>query len=132
MPYTITANQSFIKNSELRLSSQASLECTKPSLNRSASTQNPLHLCRGLLIRGGDILEEASHVKTIVFDKTGTLTEGRPRVQSVLAASPHLPEARLLALAAALERESSHPLASAILAAAQASGEFCSPMVDIF
>jgi P-type E1-E2 ATPase len=79
--------------------------------------------CRGLLIRGGDILEEASHVETIVFDKTGTLTEGRPRVQSVLAASLQLPEARLLALAAALERESSHPLASAILAAAQASGD---------
>jgi len=61
-------------------------------------------------------------VETIVFDKTGTLTEGRPRVQRVLAASSQLPEARLLALAAALERESSHPLASAILAAAQASG----------
>jgi P-type E1-E2 ATPase len=80
-------------------------------------------LCRGLLIRGGDILEEASHVDTIVFDKTGTLTEGRPRVQNVLAATLQLPEARLLAMAAALERESSHPLASAILAAAQASGE---------
>lgn len=80
-------------------------------------------LCRGLLIRGGDILEAASHVDTIIFDKTGTLTEGKPKVQRIVAASQELPKDQLLALAAALERESSHPLASAILAAAESRGE---------
>lgn len=79
--------------------------------------------CRGLLIRGGDILEAASHVDTIVFDKTGTLTEGRPRVRWVVPASSHMAEDRLLTLAAALERESSHPLAAAVLAAAEQRGE---------
>ena len=61
---------------------------------------------------------------TVIFDKTGTLTEGKPQVQSVLAASPQLPGTQLLALAAALERESSHPLASAVLAAAQRFGRW--------
>ena len=82
---------------------------------------------RGLLIRGGDVLEEASHVKAIVFDKTGTLTEGRPTVQNVLSSSPDMPADRLLAYAAALERESSHPLATAILTAAERSGTRTDP-----
>ena len=87
---------------ELKVVLQASLDRMEPFLTAALRLRIPSNWCRGLLIRGGDILEEASHVRTIVFDKTGTLTEGRPRVQSVLAASPQLPEGRLLALAAAL------------------------------
>lgn len=78
--------------------------------------------CRGLLIRGGDILEATSQVDTVVFDKTGTLTQGRPRVQHVLPAMQGLETQQLLTLAAALERESSHPLAAAILQAADSAG----------
>lgn len=77
----------------------------------------------GLLIRGGNILEEASHIKAIVFDKTGTLTEGQPTVQSITRATPDVTDGQLLAYAAALERESSHPLANAILKAAETLGE---------
>ncbi|KAL4430152.1 hypothetical protein ABPG77_004934 [Micractinium sp. CCAP 211/92] len=84
---------------------------------------------RGLLIRGGDILEAASRVDTVVFDKTGTLTAGKPAVVEVrplgapTAAGPaaHDPT-ELLLLAAAVERGSTHPLARAIAAAADAAG----------
>ena len=92
-------------------------------------------MCRGLLIRGGDILEEASHVGAVVFDKTGTLTEGRPTLQSILPSRTEMTPEQLLSYAAALERESSHPLAKAILIAAESSGmPFChlvSMLVDV-
>ncbi|HZJ10717.1 MAG TPA: heavy metal translocating P-type ATPase, partial [Trueperaceae bacterium] len=72
---------------------------------------------RGLLIKGGAVLESIGDVKTVAFDKTGTLTENRPRVTDVvpLAAS----EAEVLRLAAAIETGSAHPLARAILGRAQ-------------
>jgi Cu+-exporting ATPase len=57
-------------------------------------------------------------VNTLVVDKTGTLTEGKPRVTAIVAA-PGLSEADLLPLAASLERSSEHPLAAAIVSAAQ-------------
>jgi Cu+-exporting ATPase len=71
----------------------------------------------GVLLRNADALERLERVDTIVVDKTGTLTEGRPRVASIVVADGQS-EDRVLALAAALERSSEHPLASAILAAA--------------
>ncbi len=76
---------------------------------------------RGLLIRGGDILEKAFKLKTIVFDKTGTLTTGQPQVTDILpiGAAP-IPPDRLLQLAATVESGAQHPLAQAIVAAAQA------------
>jgi len=57
-------------------------------------------------------------VDTLVVDKTGTLTEGRPKVTSIVSA-PGFSDAEILALAAGLERSSEHPLAAAILAAAE-------------
>jgi len=60
-------------------------------------------------------------VDTVVLDKTGTLTAGRPRVTAVRPAGG-VGEARLLALAAAVERSSTHPLARAVVAAAGAAG----------
>jgi Zn2+/Cd2+-exporting ATPase len=68
----------------------------------------------GVLIKGGAYLEAAGRAKAIALDKTGTLTEGRPRVTAVLPLDDHT-EAMLLARAAALEAESTHPIARAIL-----------------
>src|SRR5690554_6392775 len=68
---------------------------------------------RGLLIKGGAVLESIGGVRTVAFDKTGTLTENRPQVTDVvpIAAS----EDEVLRLAAAVETGSAHPLAKAIL-----------------
>ncbi|MDR2966115.1 MAG: cadmium-translocating P-type ATPase [Treponema sp.] len=60
----------------------------------------------GILIKGGEALEAAHKIDTIVFDKTGTITEGKPQVVSV--------EGNVLQLAASLERYSEHPIAKAI------------------
>ena len=75
----------------------------------------------GVLIRGAEALEAAERVDAVVFDKTGTLTQGRPEVTAIVAA-PGVEESRLLAVAAAVERRSEHPLAGAIVAAAEARG----------
>jgi len=75
----------------------------------------------GVLIRSAEALERMEKVDTLVVDKTGTLTEGKPRVVGVLPAEG-LTEAELLKLAGSLERASEHPLAAAIVAAAQAAG----------
>ncbi|EFH13641.1 cadmium-exporting ATPase [Pseudoroseomonas cervicalis ATCC 49957] len=76
---------------------------------------------RGLLIKGGAALEAIGSATTVAFDKTGTLTEGRPRVTDVLPAEGRIAD-EVLALAAAVEQGSSHPLAKAILAEAAARG----------
>ncbi len=68
----------------------------------------------GVLIRNAEALERMERIDTLVVDKTGTLTEGKPRLVSVIAADGFT-EARLLQLAASLERGSEHPLAAAIL-----------------
>jgi P-type Cu+ transporter len=71
----------------------------------------------GVLIRQADALERLEKVDTLVVDKTGTLTEGKPRVVA-FASTGIVPEPELLRLAASLERASEHPLAAAILSAA--------------
>jgi Cu+-exporting ATPase len=72
----------------------------------------------GILIKNAEALETLEKVDTLVADKTGTLTEGKPRVTHVLPAPDDF-EAHVLLVAAALERPSEHPLAGAILAAAE-------------
>jgi Zn2+/Cd2+-exporting ATPase len=69
---------------------------------------------RGVLVKGGIHLERLAAIRAIAFDKTGTLTRGEPAVVGV-AALNGMPEARLLALAAALESRSEHPIAAAIV-----------------
>ncbi|MFQ6242259.1 copper-transporting P-type ATPase [Sinorhizobium meliloti] len=75
----------------------------------------------GVLIKNAEALERFEKVDTLVVDKTGTLTEGRPKVTSVVAASG-ISEDDLLRLAATLERPSEHPLAAAIVEAANERG----------
>jgi Cd2+/Zn2+-exporting ATPase len=72
---------------------------------------------RGILVKGGAALEAAGRLKALVFDKTGTLTEGRPMLARTVVLDGR-GEVEVLRLAAALERRSEHPLAHAILAAA--------------
>ena len=77
---------------------------------------------RGLLFKDAQALERIAAVDTVVFDKTGTLTQGRPSVVGVVRPTDITRE-RLIALAAAVERGSSHPLAGAIVrAAGEAAG----------
>jgi P-type Cu2+ transporter len=72
----------------------------------------------GILIKGGDILERVQHLDTIIFDKTGTVTVGEPQVTDCIPLADISAE-ELLRLAAAVESGSNHPLAQAIIKAAQ-------------
>ena len=76
----------------------------------------------GLLIKGGDALQRAGAVATVVLDKTGTVTAGKPVVTEMVAAGAGMDDATLLALAASVERQSEHPLAAAIAQEASRRG----------
>ncbi|MEX0712140.1 MAG: heavy metal translocating P-type ATPase, partial [Pirellulales bacterium] len=71
----------------------------------------------GILIKGGEALERAHKLTTVVLDKTGTITEGRPAVTDVLAGG--IDDTELLRLAASAQRVSEHPLGEAIVRSAQ-------------
>ncbi len=74
----------------------------------------------GILIKGGEALEQAEKLDTIVFDKTGTLTCGKPEVADVLLSPTAVLDAdRFLMLAGSLEKKSEHPLAQAVVAEAR-------------
>ena len=75
----------------------------------------------GVLIKGGEALERAHKLDTIVFDKTGTLTEGTPKLTDLLAAPGH-EEKEVLFIAAMAERGSEHPLGEAIVKGAEERG----------
>ena len=91
---------------------------------------------QGVLIKNAEALELMEKVNTLVVDKTGTLTEGRPSVTDIVTYdAAAMPETELLRLAAGVERASEHPLAQAVLAAANERGlaipevsEFDSPV----
>jgi Cu+-exporting ATPase len=75
----------------------------------------------GVLIKSAEALERMEKVDTLVIDKTGTLTEGKPAVTAIVPA-PGFTETDLLRLAASVERASEHPLAAAIVRAAEERG----------
>jgi Cu+-exporting ATPase len=83
----------------------------------------------GVLIRDAEALERMERVDTLVVDKTGTLTAGRPELTTV-AAAEGFTEARVLELAASLERASEHPIAAAILAGTRMRGGTARPVED--
>jgi len=72
----------------------------------------------GILIKGGDQLEGAGKIKTIIFDKTGTLTRGQPSVTDVVPIGK-LSEIQILSYAGAVEKGSEHPLAAAVVNSAR-------------
>ena len=76
---------------------------------------------RGLLMKGGAVIEAAAALRHVAFDKTGTLTHGRPVITDLVPAEG-VSEAMLLELAAGVEQGSSHPLAQAILSRAADAG----------
>jgi Cu+-exporting ATPase len=84
---------------------------------------------QGLLFKDAAAIETMRDVDTLVLDKTGTLTEGKPSLISVLALDRHTRE-QLLGLAASLEQASEHPLARAIVTAAQEEGVSVQPIQD--
>lgn len=79
----------------------------------------------GILIKNGEVLEAVNDVTTVVFDKTGTITMGKPEVTDIVGN-----QAQVLSLAASLEANSEHPLASAILTQAKAKGIVPAPITD--
>ena len=83
----------------------------------------------GVLIKNAEALEHMEKVDTLVVDKTGTLTEGKPAVTAIVPATGFT-EAEVLRLAASVERASEHPLAVAIVAAAEKQGIATSPVTD--
>jgi P-type Cu+ transporter len=76
----------------------------------------------GILFKGGEYLEMARKVKTVVFDKTGTLTKGRPEVTDIITLSSDIGKEELLRLAAIAESGSEHPLGQAVVRRAKAEG----------
>lgn len=76
----------------------------------------------GILIKGAESLEQAHNLQTIILDKTGTITQGKPTVTDfvTLKGTAHQNELHLLRLAAAVERNSEHPLAESVVQYAQA------------
>jgi Cu2+-exporting ATPase len=76
---------------------------------------------RGILFKNATAIETSARIDTVVMDKTGTLTKGEPEVTDVVV-GPGVDEQRVLALAGALERESEHPLAQAVVRHVDAEG----------
>ncbi len=75
----------------------------------------------GILIRNGDALQRARHLKTVILDKTGTVTRGEPILTDILPVGT-MEETRLLAIAASAERGSEHPLGEAVVDSARERG----------
>jgi P-type Cu+ transporter len=80
----------------------------------------------GVIIKGGEVLEDTRRIDTIVLDKTGTVTEGRMSLVDVVA--PDAPSELLLGLAGSVESRSEHPIAQAIAAAASEHGALPGPV----
>ena len=85
---------------------------------------------RGILVRNGAILQSASAIRTVAFDKTGTITRGRPTLERIELIAQSMNESQALALAAAAESQSEHPLGRAVIAAAALAKVRVPPVTD--
>ena len=85
---------------------------------------------RGVLVKGGVVLEDLATVQVAAFDKTGTLTHGRPELVAVITA-PGVDESQALTLAAGVERASEHPLAKAVVDGAIERGIAPAEVTDV-
>lgn len=85
----------------------------------------------GILIKSGDALQAAKDIDTVVLDKTGTITTGKPKVTDVFGYDKDMSVDQILALVAAIEKPSEHPLAEAIVREAQGKA-LVIPEVDSF
>lgn len=85
---------------------------------------------QGILVKGGAALEALAGATTVVLDKTGTITEGRPRVSGVTTFGGAT-EREVLSIAASIERSSEHPLARAIVVAAEERGILLKPASEV-
>jgi len=83
----------------------------------------------GILIKGGEALETAGKIQTMVFDKTGTITEGKPEVTDVITAAG-IEENYLVRITASAEKGSEHPLGQAIVREAEKRGLTLPPVTD--
>lgn len=117
----------FLKNPSLALlnfvsvliiACPCSLGLATPTAIMAGTGVGALH---GILVKGGDVLEKAWRLTTIVFDKTGTLTKGQP-VVTFISPAQGVTSKELLSLAALLEEKSEHPLAKAIIRHAKEEG----------
>lgn len=85
----------------------------------------------GVLVKGGAHLENLGRLKAIAFDKTGTITHGQPEVTDVVALNAQVSSDELLSIAGAVENRSGHPLAQAVVRAAQAKGQLFPDVGDV-
>ncbi|MCM1570218.1 MAG: heavy metal translocating P-type ATPase, partial [Roseburia sp.] len=76
----------------------------------------------GILIKSGEALQAAGNIDTVVFDKTGTITEGRLKVMETESFVPGVTPEQVVVAAAALEKQSEHPLAEAVIKEAETTG----------
>ena len=85
----------------------------------------------GVLVKGGACFDKGSRVEAVAFDKTGTLTQGEPEVQGLTVLADGWTSGRVLSVARALERESTHPLAAAVCVAADQAQAPSSTAADV-
>lgn len=119
--------ESFLRAMTLLVAaSPCALALGTPSAILAAIAQAARH---GVLIKGGAHLENLGRIKAIAFDKTGTITQGKPELTDLIPMAG-LSADEVLALAAAVESRSAHPLAQAVIRAAQARNLKYSPAVE--